>query len=565
MGNFEKIPYWKVEAYLEHADEDFLMHWGIKGMKWGVRRYQNPDGTLTEEGRRRYGKKLEKLQKEADKYNKLSKDMEYWENQARANGGKANGNSADDYRTVKERTKDLADRYQKKADKIDSTNKMEREKRAKEQEAREAEVWGTYFNTGLLSNINVLRCNRQLSYNGIYDEVENTGDGYTMRYEAPIYTNWLDKYSGSNVYGFAKESEIYIVYLIQYNIEQQVFGDDHISATALYATPLDEIRTAGNSGEKSVIKTATDIIGGIYGVTGKFGSTLDAQVVEAWILPTWFINIGSKSAGGSGDTLYHNFKSKSEHGDLTIKGYVVYPSKNLLEYRTIESDPNKVIYFGTINNGLKLKRYTYDNLHCFVYAYVGASTIQIIATQGEDQKDLTKDFTIMLTENSGVTTGIRAVAKALSRSISMGTSAYKDFAKGDYSSGGLGIVKGIADMVPLQPKIDKALGNGDASTIYYRRQSQASGDPKYNCVDNPFVSTIFTSVIDEKARVRLYGASFNELISNFSTIYTKDLLGTGTLEDTYIVANVRVDGIPTEAKTYIENTFKNGFYSQYLN
>lgn len=429
----------------------------------------------------------------------------------------------------------------------------------------EVDLWGTYFNTGLLSNINVLRCNRQLSYNGIYDEVENTGDGYAMRYEAPIYTNWLDRLPNTNIYSLAKESEIYIVYLIQYNIEQQVFGDDHISATALYATPLDEIRTAVNNSDYSTIKGATNIIGGIYGVTGKFGGTLDAQVIEAWILPTWFINIGNKSAGGSGDTLYHNFKSKSEHGDLTIKGYVVYPSKNLLEYRTIESDPNKVVYFGTINNGLKLKRYTYDNLHCFVYAYVGASTIQIIATQGEDQKDLTKDFTIMLTENSGVTTGIRAVAKALSRSISMGTSAYKDFAKGDYSSGGLGIVKGIADMVPLQPKIDKALGNGDASTIYYRRQSQASGDPKYNCVDNPFVATIFTSVIDEKARARLYGASFNELISNFSTIYTKDLLGTGTLEDTYIVANVRVDGVPTEAKTYIENTFKNGFYSQYLN
>lgn len=33
-----------------------LYHAGIKGMKWGVRRYQNKDGTLTEAGKKRYSK-----------------------------------------------------------------------------------------------------------------------------------------------------------------------------------------------------------------------------------------------------------------------------------------------------------------------------------------------------------------------------------------------------------------------------------------------------------------------------------------------------------------------------
>lgn len=37
------------------ASNDYLMHYGIRGQKWGIRRYQNPDGTLTEEGKIHYG------------------------------------------------------------------------------------------------------------------------------------------------------------------------------------------------------------------------------------------------------------------------------------------------------------------------------------------------------------------------------------------------------------------------------------------------------------------------------------------------------------------------------
>lgn len=45
-------------TYYGLAGDRYLAHHGIRGMKWGVRRYQNEDGTFTDAGKKHYQKKI---------------------------------------------------------------------------------------------------------------------------------------------------------------------------------------------------------------------------------------------------------------------------------------------------------------------------------------------------------------------------------------------------------------------------------------------------------------------------------------------------------------------------
>lgn len=92
--------------------------------------------------------------------------------------------------------------------------------------------------------------------------------------------------------------------------------------------------------------------------------------------------------------------------------------------------------------------------------------------------------------------------------------------------------------------------NGSAVITYY---------DTYNTAKNPYCFVTYDSIMNEKLHARLFGATFNEHFDDIDSIFNYDLLGEGSYGLTYIeVKSIRVNNIPTIARTNIENAFLNG-------
>lgn len=119
MDNLDKITY------------DEIKHHGIKGQKWGVRRYQNEDGSLTNAGKKRYGTQ-ENFEKQYP-IDKKKSDV------AAINSGKeATRNAKDINRNLKEIEREKTSKKQKQVNKQIEEAARDNARRMSDQELRDA-------------------------------------------------------------------------------------------------------------------------------------------------------------------------------------------------------------------------------------------------------------------------------------------------------------------------------------------------------------------------------------------------------------------------------------------
>ena len=104
-----------------------LMHYGVKGQKWGVRRYQNKDWSLTVAGKKKYSIDNPQLSKAKDRSKRLREDLDTYSKvryktqdmYADAREAKKTGVSQEEYDAIYKKARDYAASVNKFLDEID--------------------------------------------------------------------------------------------------------------------------------------------------------------------------------------------------------------------------------------------------------------------------------------------------------------------------------------------------------------------------------------------------------------------------------------------------------------
>lgn len=384
------------------------------------------------------------------------------------------------------------------------------------------DLWGTYIARASLSNIRVTRCNRNIGV-GIYDPIPATlnrdfvqlGDNLTVNNLALVF-----------VVAFATGVSSILI---------------NNSATSL-GVFVQEFEGLKNKPEGiNTLDWGIELISGIFSAKATIGD-LDAVVLKAYIIPKDVIHIKTNIVPT------FTVKTPSTNGTLT-PSYEAAPAIFPKKYE-IDIDPNKKYFVGTQHAGLELVRTT--NKTSVYYNFITKQDgIQVIIQQGDKMLDITDAFSVGLTSNDGNFTSTEKIARLIQITSGIASGAFQIMTGGaGYVTGALTAANALSSVI--EQGNAKYIQGGDGVSTFRRLAGSAQ---------SPYYMQTNESINNEAANARLYGATFNEQVASIDDIFGAALLGTGTLTDTYFAAEVRVDGVPTDARDLIAAAIRGGIYA----
>lgn len=177
--------------------ENELYHYGVLGMKWGVRRFQNADGSLTKAGMRRYGDKspYEVTTSDGDTF-RVSKGSKNNYNTKRSKVTKTWGQHNKEIDDAKAK-KHISKEYKRQSIKTMKSLK----KKYNSMYVNSYNKAADYMNSGGIDKFNKAQRKK-------YGENYSTIDGYTKDY-FKNFDNILTKYMNQSLNDFYKNSKSY--------------------------------------------------------------------------------------------------------------------------------------------------------------------------------------------------------------------------------------------------------------------------------------------------------------------------------------------------------------------
>lgn len=386
----------------------------------------------------------------------------------------------------------------------------------------DVDLWASHIARATLSNIRVTRCNRNVGI-GVYDAIPSSVGREFSRLGGDVSVN-----------------DLAVVYVVAFatGVSSNLVNNAGTSM-GVFVQEMDNDEDLPEG--KNLFDWWLELVSGIFAAQATIGD-LDANVLKAYIVPKSVLAIKS------GTVPVFKVKTPSFSGTLT-PSYEAAPFIFPVRF-DVDIDPDKKYFVGTKHAGVELVRTTQPTTVFYNYI-VKQDGLQVIVQQGDRMLDITDAFAVGLTSNDGNFTATERVARTLQVVGGIASGAFQIMQGGaGYVTGALTAANALTSVIE-QGNARYAQGGDGVSTF----RALLGG------AQSPYYIQTNASINNEAANARLYGATFNQQVESVDDIFGAELLGVGTLTDTYFAAEVRVDGIPTDARDVIAASIRGGVYA----